>query len=103
MFILLLLSTALFTRPSKFSSTDEESASLLAHGERQADDKKASVGKSSYGSITITSHGEGADLEYEAEQRKKDQEQIKVLEKRLEAEGNWFTYGSRPRTSLYLI
>lgn len=83
-------------------STDEESASLLTPSKRQADDKKASVGKSSYGSITIASHGEGADLEWEAEQRKKDHERMKVLEKRLEAEGNWYTCGPRPEIPDYL-
>lgn len=81
--------------------TDEESASLLTPSKRQADDKNASVGKSSYGSISITAHGEGADLEWEAEQRKKEHERMKVLEKRLEAEGNWYTCGPRPKTPTY--
>ena len=102
MLTLVLLSTALFTRRSKVHSTDEESASLLTPSKRQADDKKTSVGKSSYGSITITSHGEGADLEWEAEQRKKEHERMKVLEKRLEAEGNWYRCGPRPEIPIDL-
>ena len=97
MLILALLSTVLFTTSSKGINDDEESSSLLRHGKGESNDTKASVGKSSYGSITITADGQGADLEYEAEQRKKDQEQMKGLEKRLEAEGSWVEYGPRPK------
>ena len=97
MLALVLLSTVLFTTSSKGIGADEESASLLKHGKGESNDTKASVGKSSYGSITITADGQGADLEYEAEQRKKDQERMKGLEKRLEAEGSWVEYGPRPK------
>ena len=93
MLILVLLPTVLFTTSSKSIGVDEESASLLKHGKGESDGTKGSVGKSSYGSITITADGQGADLEYEAEQRKKDQERMEGLEKRLEAKGNWITYG----------
>ena len=96
MLTLVLLSTALLTTSSKGISADEESASLLKHGKKESDDTKASVGKSSYGSITITADGQGADLEYEAELRKKDQERMKGIEKRLEAGGSWVEYGPRP-------
>ena len=99
MLIFVLLST-LFTTSSKEIRADEESASLLKHGKGESNDIKASVGKSSYGSITITADGQGADLEYEAEQRKKDEERMKGLEKRLEAEGSWVEYGSRPKNPL---
>lgn len=99
MLILGLLSTVLFITSSKGINGDEESSSLLRHGKGESDDTKASVGKSSYGSITITADGQGADLEYEAEQRKKDQEQMKGLEKRLEAEGSWVEYGPRPENT----
>ena len=92
MLILVLLSTILFTGSCKRSHTDEESASLLRHGEIESDDKQDSIGKPGYGSITITPDGEGADLEYEAEQRKKDEKRKEMLEKRLQTEGNWFTY-----------
>lgn len=92
MLILVLLSTALFTNYSKRIAADEESASLLGHRKGESDDTQASSGKSCYGSITITANGEGADLEYEAEQRRKDRERKERLEKRLQAEGNWFTY-----------
>ena len=95
MLILVVLCTVLFTRSSKRNGADEESASLLGHGKGESDDTTASNGKSSYGSITITANGEGADLEYEARARKKRQERRKLLEKRLQAEGNWFTYDSR--------
>ena len=101
MLVLVLLSTVLFTTSSKGTSADEESASLLKHREGKSDDTKASVGKSSYGSITITADGQGADLEYEAEQQKKDEERMKALEKRLEAEGSWVQYGPRPENPLY--
>ena len=100
MLIFVLLSTVLFTTSSKGIGADEESASLLKHGKGESDDTKASVGKSSYGSITITADGQGADLEYEAEQQKKDQERMKGLEKRLEAEGSWIGYGPRPKKLL---
>ena len=92
MLILVLLSASLFTRSCKRSHTDEESASLLRHGEIESDDKQDSTGKPGYGSITIMPDGEGADLEYEAERRKKDEERKEKLEKRLQTEGNWFTY-----------
>ena len=39
-----------------------------------------------------TSSSDGADLEFEAEDRKKEQEERRELEKRLNAHGNWFTY-----------
>ncbi|KAM0796010.1 hypothetical protein BDR22DRAFT_812779 [Usnea florida] len=92
MLILVLLSTSLFTGSCKRSCTDEESASLLRSGEIDSDDKQDSIGKPGYGSITITPDGEGADLEYEAEQRKKEEKRKEMLEKRLQSEGNWFTY-----------
>ena len=92
MLILVLLSTVLFTKSSKRTSADEEAASLLEPNNCGSNDTKASIGKTSYGSITITSNGEAADLEYEAKQRKKDKERSKMLEKRLEAGGNWLTY-----------
>ncbi|KAL9133811.1 MAG: hypothetical protein Q9175_005012, partial [Cornicularia normoerica] len=91
MLILILLSTVLFTKYSKRIRADEESASLLGHVKGESDDKQISSGNPGYGSITITPNGEGADLEYEAEQRKKDQKRKELLEKRLQAEGNWFT------------
>lgn len=103
MLILVLLSTALFTNYSKRIApvaADEESASLLGHRKGESDDTQASSGKSCYGSITITANGEGADLEYEAEQRRKDRERKERLEKRLQAEGNWFTYGLPPEKPL---
>ena len=100
MLALVLLSTVLFTTSSKGIGADEESASLLKHGKGESVDTKASVGKSSYGSITITADGQGADLEYEAEQRKKDQERMEGLEKRLEAEGSWVEYEPRPKSPL---
>ena len=102
MLIFVLLSTVLFTTSSKGIGADEESASLLKHGKGESDDTKASVGKSSYRSITITADGQGADLEYEAEQQKKDQERMKGLEKRLEAEGSWIGYGPRPKNYCYI-
>ena len=103
MLILVLLSTVLFTQSWKKIGADEEAASLLGPSEGESNDTKASTGKTSYGSITITTNGEAADLEYEAEQRKKDQERRKILEKRLEAGGNWFTYAPQPQTPLYHI
>ena len=101
MLTLVLLSTVIFTISSKGIGADEESASLLKHGKEESDDTKASVVESSYGSITITADGQGADLEYEAESRKKDQERMEALGKRVEDEGNWFEYG--PRLFLCLI
>lgn len=95
-----LLSTVLFTKSSKTIGADEESASLLGHDKGESDDTQALVGISSYGTITIAANGEAADLEYEAEQRKKDQERKERLEKRLQAEGNWFTYDSPPEVPL---
>ena len=92
MLMLILLSMSLFTTSCKRSHTDEESASLLRHGEIESDYKQDSIGKPGYGSITIMPDGEGADLEYEAERRKKDEERKEKLEKRLQTEGNWFTY-----------
>ena len=103
MLILVLLPTVLFTTSSKKISADEEAASLIGPSNGVSNDAKSSIGKTSYGSITITNNGEAADLEFEAEQRKKDQERSKMLEKRLEAEGNWFTYAALPQTPLYLI
>ncbi len=94
--VLVLLSTILFTKSSKSIGADEESASLLGHDKGQSDDTQTPLGTSNYGSITITPNGEGADLEYEAEQRKKDEERRERLEKRLQGEGNWFTYGFPP-------
>lgn len=103
MFIVVLaLSTVWFTGFSKKNSADEESAALLEHETGGNNDTKASLGKSSYGSITML-NGQAADLEYEAEQLKKEQDRIKVVEKRLQAEGNWFTYGSRPTNPLRFI
>lgn len=90
--ILILLSTVLFTKSSKSVRADEESASLLGHGKGESHDTQASSGKSAYGTITITSNGEAADLEYEAEQRREDRERKELHEKRLQAKGNWFTY-----------
>ena len=103
MLILVLLSTALFTGSCKRSCTDEESASLLSSGEIDSDDKQDSIGKPGYGSITITPDGEGADLEYEAEQRKKEEKRKEMLEKRLQSEGNWFTYGPLLETHSHLV
>ena len=103
MLILLLLSTVLFAKSPKRIDADEESASLLGHGKRKADDTQALSGKSAYGSITITPSGEAADLEYEAEQRKKDQERKELLEKKIQAKGNWFTYGLPPGIPLHLV
>ncbi|CAD6570642.1 MAG: hypothetical protein ASARMPREDX12_003784 [Alectoria sarmentosa] len=90
--ILVLLSTVLFTKSCQAISADEESASLLGHGKGELDGTQASSGNSGYGSIAISPNGEDSDLEYEAEQRKKDQGRKELLEKRLQAEGNWFTY-----------
>ena len=95
MLILILLSTILSTQMSKGNSADEESASLLGYANGDSNDTKTSNGKSSYGSITITAEGEAADLEYEAEDQRKHQERMQVVEKRLQAEGNWFTYDPR--------
>ncbi|KAL9070382.1 MAG: hypothetical protein Q9161_004941 [Pseudevernia consocians] len=92
MLVLVLLSTVLFTKSFKRIGPDEESTSLLGRDKGESDDTQALVGTSSYGSITIAANGEAADLEYEAEQRKKYQERKERLEKRLQAEGNWFTY-----------
>ena len=94
MLVLVLLSTVLFTKSFKRIGPDEESTSLLGHDKGESDHTQALVGTSSYGSITIAANGEAADLEYEAEQRKKYQERKERLEKRLQAEGNWFTYDS---------
>lgn len=93
MLILVLLSTVLFTKSSKMIDADEESASLLGQGKGESDVTQASIGKSAYGSITITSNGDGADLEYETERLEKDRKRKATLEKRLQAEKNWFTYG----------
>lgn len=101
MLILVLLSTVLFTESSKRIGADEESASLLGHDNGESDGTQASSGKSCYGSITVTADGEGADLEYETEQQKKDRERKALLEKRLQAEGNWFTYGPSPGVPRY--
>ena len=101
MLILVVLSTVFFTKSSKRIGADEESASLLGHDAGESDGTQASTGKSGYGSITITADEEDAGLVYEAEQRKKDREKKALLEKRLQAEGNWFTYGHPPGTPLY--
>lgn len=103
MLMLVLLSTVLFTNSSKKTGADEESVSLLKHSKGESDDTNTSTGKSSYGSITITANGESADLEYEARERKKEQDRKQLLDKRLQANGNWFTYGSLPRTLPNLI
>ena len=103
MLILILLSTVLFTKSSKASGADEESASLLGPGIGKSDETQASTGKSGYGSITITANGEAADLEYEAERREKDRKRREILEKRLQAEKNWFTYGTPSELSHYLL
>ncbi len=98
MLIFVSLFTVFFTKSSKKTGTDEESASLLGHGKGESDSTNASpLGKTGYGSITITPDGEGADLEYEAELRKKHQDRLEVHEKKLQAEGNWFTYGLLPQ------
>lgn len=93
MLILVLLSTVWFTKSSKGIGADEESTSLLGHAKGESEVTQASIGKSAYGSITITSRGEGADLEYEAERREKDRKRKEMFEKRLQAEKNWITYG----------
>ena len=103
MLILVLLSTVLFYIPSKSSRADEESASLLGQDKSGSNDAKASTGKSGYGSITVTADGEAADLEYEAEERRKTQERMEAMEKRLQAEGNWFTYDPTSNTSPHVI
>ena len=94
MLILVLFSTILVAKSSRRIDADEESAPLLGHGNAEPDVVQASGAKLGYGSITITPDGEGADLEWEAEQQKKDQENKARLEKRVQAEGNWFTYGT---------
>lgn len=38
------------------------------------------------------SSSDGADLEFEAEDRKKEEERLKDIKKRLKVNGNWFTY-----------
>lgn len=103
MLVLVLLSTVLFTKSSKSVGADEESASLLGHDKGKPDETQAPTGKSSYGSITITSNGEAADLEYEAERREKDRKRRETLEKRLQAEKNWFTYGTPSEFLLHLL
>ena len=100
MLVLVLLSTVLFAKPSKRIGADEESASLLGHGKGESDDTQASNAKSKYGSITITPSGEAVDLEYEAQQQKEDQERKDLHEKRIQAQGNWFTYDSPREISL---
>ena len=101
--ILVLLSTVLFTKSSKAIGADEESASLLGHGKGESVETQASTGQSGYGSITIAPNGEAADLEYEAERREKDRKRKELLEKRLQAEKNWFTYGTPSELSLHLL
>ena len=103
MLILVLLSTVLFSKSSKALGADEESASLLGPGKGKSYETQASTGKSGYGSITITANGEAADLEYEAERREKDRKRREMLEKRLQAEKNWFTYGTPSELSHYLL
>ena len=103
MLILILLSTVLFAKSSKATGADEESASLLGSGKGTSHETQASTGKSGYGSITITANGEAADLEYEAERREKDRKRREILKKRLQAEKNWFTYGTPSEVSHYLL
>lgn len=103
MLSIILLSTVLFTKSSKSIGADEESASLLGHGEANSDETQAPIGTSAYGSITITSNGEAADLEYEAERREKDRKRREILEKRLQNEKSWFAYGTLSELLLHLL
>jgi hypothetical protein len=51
------------------------------------------LSNATYGSTAVEkSSSDGADLEFEAEDRKKEEERLKDIEKRLTANGNWFTY-----------
>jgi hypothetical protein len=51
------------------------------------------LSNATYGSTAVEkSSSDGADLEFEAEDRKKEEEQLQDIEKRLTANENWFTY-----------
>lgn len=56
-------------------------------------DGHVGLSNAKYGSTAVEkSSSDGADLEFEAEDRKKEEERIKDIKKRLTANGNWFTY-----------
>lgn len=65
----------------------EEGAPLLSQMDRLVD-----IPNTAYGSAAHRTSSDGADLEYEAEELKKEEEQKRDIEKRLKANGNWFTY-----------
>lgn len=90
MLVLVALPTLLFSKSSKPTSImDEENTSLLAHDNASSNGAQQPNGGPRYGSIAALPSG-GADLEYEAERRKADEEQQQKFEKSLEASGNWF-------------
>lgn len=91
MVVLVLLSTVLFTKCSKSTKADEESACLLRHDERDPSDTHTSSGKPDYGSVIVSAEIEDADTESDDEDLKKLAEKKEQRYKRLQAEGNWFT------------
>lgn len=69
----------------------DESAPLLPHEDQPAG--PVDLSNSAYGSAaTKTSYSDGAELEYEAEDLKEEEERKRVIENRLEANGNWVSY-----------
>ena len=88
--VLVLLSTVLFTKSSKDTETDEESASLLGHSNKEPSGTHTPIGKPAYGSVTVSAEID-ADTESEDEDLRNGREKKEMIEKRLQAEGNWFT------------
>lgn len=72
------------------TATDEESSSLLGHSTLITEEEHAPNGTSKYGSIA-TEPAE-ANLEYETQKQKKDEEDRQKLEKVLGDSGNWVKY-----------
>ncbi len=90
-----LLVAYLFASYSRAALGDQisadESAPLLS--QKGQPDGVVNLSNTAYGSVAIeTSSSDGADLEFEAEDRKKEEKRKQDIEDRLKADGDLFTY-----------
>jgi len=79
----------IFSKVALHTSGDE-SAPLLSQMDRPSG--PVDLSNTAYGSAATETLSDGADLEYEAEELKKEEEQKRDIENRLKANGNWVTY-----------
>ena len=98
--ILIALPTLLFSKSvGRTPSIDEESAALLGQNASSSQEPDKSDGTSRYGAIAAPPPSE-ANLEYEADRRKRDDEEKQKLDKRLQESGNWYRYDPHLQTNL---